>query len=173
MLGGNLSTLYTYEFRDQLPLAISTCWAKPISNAHRHTHDSQESIPSFDQLRILHSVYPEDVNLSCYKGLHCRSLVVTRILVRELSPRRRCLTHKNAKSTLSWSWAPLVLVHEGKETSANLHMAPRMGIFILDHYFDNLPFELFEWSEKALWEWFPSSGREPSWKSVINPKGCT
>lgn len=110
-LGGNLSTLYTYEFSDQLPVSpflhVEPSRYPTLIYIHMtHKNPSHYSFSSFDQLRILHSVYPEDVNLSCYKlaiGLHCRNPVVTRILTRELSPRRRCLMHKNARSTLSWS----------------------------------------------------------------------
>lgn len=108
-------------------------------------------------------MYPDGVNLSYYKlmiGIRCRSLVVTRIPVRELSPRRRYLTHKNARSTIIVVMSSLLLIHGGKEISADLHIAPRTGIIILDHYFNKLSFELFEWSERLC------EGNFPIWKKA-------
>lgn len=162
MLGGNLSTLCTYEFRNQLPVSpflhVELRYPTLIDIHMAHKNPSHYSSSSFDQLWMSqsHSVYPEDVNLSYYKlviGLHCRSLVATRILVRELSPRRRCLTHKNFKIHIIVVMSPLVSGswRERKKRRQSAYGSKDGDIYprpttILNKY----PFGLFEWSEKGF-----------------------
>lgn len=181
MLGGNLSTLYTYEFRNQLPVSpflhVELRYPTLINIHMAHKNPSHYSSSSFDQLWMpqSHSVYPEDVNLSYYKlviGLHCRSLVATRILVRELSPRRRCLTHKNFKihiivvmsPLVSGSWRERKKKRQSAYGSKDGDIYPRPLLFWI-----NIPLGSLNGQKKALWE-----GLSPHliWKKARLKKVC-